>query len=208
MKPKPWIAVLSLALGLLFAPTADAQEILPFPPTPSGSDAGADDPGFHLQETRRAEAPGRRRAEHPHHPDGRRGAGHALDLRRRDQHADARSRGEAWESRSIASTPRPCARPRGRRCSPGAITRGSATARSPRSPMTSTASAASSRSLRRPSPKCSRTTATTPGPGASGTTRPRSRSRPRDHSTTGRPAMASSISTASSPARLRSMNRP
>jgi hypothetical protein len=39
--------------------------------------SGADDPGFHLQETRRTEAPGRRCAEHPHHPDGRCGTGHA-----------------------------------------------------------------------------------------------------------------------------------
>jgi len=34
------LAVLSLALGNAFALTADAQEILPFPPTPSGSTPG------------------------------------------------------------------------------------------------------------------------------------------------------------------------
>ena len=54
----------------------------------------ADDTGLRLQETRRAEASGRRRAEHPHHPHGRCRPGDALDLWRRDQHADARSRGE------------------------------------------------------------------------------------------------------------------
>ena len=57
-------------------------------------EGGADDRDLHLQEARRAQAPGRRRAEHPDHPDGRRRAGHALDLRRRDQHADARPGGE------------------------------------------------------------------------------------------------------------------
>ncbi len=55
---------------------------------------GADDEGLHLQEARRAEAPRRGRSEHPDHPDGRRGAGDTLDLRWRDQHADARPRGE------------------------------------------------------------------------------------------------------------------
>ena len=40
MKPKPWIAVVGLMLGLLSTLTAEAQEILPFPPTPSGSVAG------------------------------------------------------------------------------------------------------------------------------------------------------------------------
>ena len=56
--------------------------------------AGADDPGLRLQEARRAEAPCRRRAEHPDHPDGRRRPGNAFDLWRRDQYADARSRGQ------------------------------------------------------------------------------------------------------------------
>ena len=169
---------------------------------------GADDAGFHLQETRRAEASGRRRAEHPHHPDGRRGTGHALDLRRRDQHADARSRGEDGHLLQSLSLHGHVLAHACSHCSPGAITRVSATARSRRSPTTSTDSAGPSRSRRRRSPKCSRTTATTPGPGASGTTRPKSRSRPRGRSTIGRPATASSTSTASSPARPRSMNRP
>ena len=44
--------------------------------------------------------------------------------------------------------------------------------------------------------------------GASGTTRRRSRSRTRGHLNTGRLAMVSSISTASSPAKPRNMNRP
>ena len=40
MKPNPWIAVLTLALSALFTLTAGAQEVLPFPPAPSGSVAG------------------------------------------------------------------------------------------------------------------------------------------------------------------------
>ena len=100
---------------------------------------GADDRDVHLQEARRTEAPQGRRAEHPDHPDGRRRAGHALDVWRRDQYADARPGGEAGGLASTASIPPPCARPRGRRCSPGATTRLSAMARSRRSPTTSTA---------------------------------------------------------------------
>ena len=56
---------------------------------------GAYDRDLHVQEARGAEAPQRRCAEHPDHPDGRRRAGHALDLWRRDQHADTRPGGEA-----------------------------------------------------------------------------------------------------------------
>ena len=48
----------------------------------------------------------------------------------------------------------------------------------------------------------------TAAPVASGTTRPKTRSPPRGRSTIGRPAMASNISTDSSPARPRSTNRP
>jgi len=40
MKVNQLFAVLGLALGSAFASTAIAQEILPFPPTPSGSTAG------------------------------------------------------------------------------------------------------------------------------------------------------------------------
>jgi arylsulfatase A-like enzyme len=40
MKPKAILTALNLALGALFAPMAGAQEILPFPPTPSGSTPG------------------------------------------------------------------------------------------------------------------------------------------------------------------------
>ena len=40
MKPHAHLAAFSLALGAMFAPIAVAQEILPFPPTPSGSTAG------------------------------------------------------------------------------------------------------------------------------------------------------------------------
>jgi hypothetical protein len=63
------------------------------PPTPSGSGSQAgltiQEPTLDLQEARRAEAPGRRRAEHPDHPDGRCGPGHTLNLWRRNQYADA-----------------------------------------------------------------------------------------------------------------------
>ena len=66
----------------------------PFPPTPSASTAGLtmQDSIYKKRVEPKHLADGR--AEHPDHPDGRCGAGHALDLRRRDQHADARSRGE------------------------------------------------------------------------------------------------------------------
>ncbi len=94
MKSNAIRSLCSAMFGMVFATAASAQEILPFPPTPSASTAGLTMEDFHLQEARRAEAPRRRRAEHPDHPDGRRRAGHAVDLWRRDQHADARSRGE------------------------------------------------------------------------------------------------------------------
>ncbi len=91
-----------------------------------------------------------------------------------------RPRSTGWRSLgspSTGSTPPRCARPRGHRSSPGATTPSSATARSRRSPTTSTAFPGSFRNRRRRSRKSSRTTATTPAPGASGTTRPRNRSR-------------------------------
>ncbi len=87
------VSCLGIALSMVFAAAVSAQEILPFPPTPSAS-RRADDTGFHLQKARGAEAAGRRSTEHPDHPDGRCRAGHRVDLRRRDQDADARSRGE------------------------------------------------------------------------------------------------------------------
>ena len=40
MKPNMLLSALCLVLGAAFAPTAGAQEILPFPPTPSASTAG------------------------------------------------------------------------------------------------------------------------------------------------------------------------
>jgi hypothetical protein len=40
MKTNTLLSILSLALGAGLAPTARAQEILPFPPAPSGSTAG------------------------------------------------------------------------------------------------------------------------------------------------------------------------
>ena len=40
IKRNTLLTVLSLALGALFAATAGAQEVLPFPPAPSGSKAG------------------------------------------------------------------------------------------------------------------------------------------------------------------------
>ena len=64
--------------------------ILPFPPMPSASTAGPDDGRLDLQEAGRAAAALRGCAEHSHHPDGRRRAGDAVDLWRRDQYADAR----------------------------------------------------------------------------------------------------------------------
>ncbi len=52
-----------------------AQEILPFPPTPSGSKAGLTIESSTYKKRVEPQAPGRRRAEHPDHPDGRRRAG-------------------------------------------------------------------------------------------------------------------------------------
>ena len=83
-----------LSAHWLFATTASAQEILPFPPTPSASKAGLTIETSTYKKRVEPKRLGGRRAEHPDHPDGRRRAGHALDLRRRDQYADARSRGE------------------------------------------------------------------------------------------------------------------
>ncbi len=57
-----------------------AQEVLPFPPTPSASTAGLtiQDSTYKKRVEPKQLAEGR--TEHPHHPDGRRRAGHALDL--------------------------------------------------------------------------------------------------------------------------------
>ena len=45
-------------LGMALATVASAQQILPFPPTPSASTAGLTMEDSDLQEARRAEAPG------------------------------------------------------------------------------------------------------------------------------------------------------
>ena len=84
------------ALGLSFAlsPIASAQEILPFPPTPSASTAG-----LTIQDSVY-----KKRVEPKHLAEGAPniliilmddvGPANALDLWRRSQYADARSRGE------------------------------------------------------------------------------------------------------------------
>ena len=131
--------------GMVVATAAPAQEILPFPPAPSASTAGLTMEDSTYKKRVEPQAPRRRRAEHPDHPDGRR---RARARRRPTAARSTRRRSTAsrrWGSRTTASTPRRCARRRARRCSPGAITPSSATARSRRSPTTSTASAGRSR---------------------------------------------------------------
>ena len=70
------------------------------------------------------------------------GFGQAVDLRRRDQHADAEQARRARASATTPSTPRRSARRRAPRCSPGATTSASATARSPSARSTGTATPA------------------------------------------------------------------
>ena len=77
-------------LTLAATSVASAQEVLPFPPKPSGSIANRT-----MQESVYSPLPATRRlaggcAEHPDRADRRCRAGAADDLRRRDQHADAR----------------------------------------------------------------------------------------------------------------------
>ena len=89
-----WFSCLGIALSMLFAATASAQEVLPFPPTPSASTAG-----LTMQDSTY-----KKRVEPKRLADGAPniliilmddvGPATAVDLRRRDQHADARSRGE------------------------------------------------------------------------------------------------------------------
>ena len=55
--PSTLKAAVGLSLAVLFSPVASAQEILPFPPTPSASTAALTMTGLRLQEARRAEAP-------------------------------------------------------------------------------------------------------------------------------------------------------
>ncbi len=49
---KTAFALLGLLIGAALPAVSTAQEVLPFPPTPSASTAGADDEGLHLQESR------------------------------------------------------------------------------------------------------------------------------------------------------------
>ena len=84
-----------LAIGGMLAPPASAQEVLPFHPRrpPPRRDSPC-----RIRSTRRGSSRVLRLprdcAEHPHHPHGRRRPRSGLDLWRRDQHADAQSRGE------------------------------------------------------------------------------------------------------------------
>ena len=141
-----------LSLAVLFPPIAAPRKSCPShrcrPPH-----AGIDDPGLHLQKARRAEAAGRRCAEHPHHPDGRRRPRDGLDLRRRNPHADAgpsREAGDLLQSLSLDGDVFADARA----LLTGRNHTASATARSPRSRTTLTATAGPFRSHRRRSPKC------------------------------------------------------
>ena len=95
MQRKATRSVCGAILSLVFATLASAQEILPFPPTPSASTAGLTMETSTYKKRVEPKHLAGRRAEHSDHPDGRRRAGHAVDVRRRDQHADARPGGEA-----------------------------------------------------------------------------------------------------------------
>ena len=89
MKRTTLLSILYLAVGSLILPTARAQEVLPFPPTPSASTAGLTMKDSTYKKRVEPKRSGRGRSEHSHYFDGRRGTGDAIDLRRRDQHADA-----------------------------------------------------------------------------------------------------------------------
>ena len=194
-------------LSMVLAATATAQEVLPFPPTPSASTAGLTMQDSIYKKRVRAEASGRRRTEHPDHPDGRRRAGHALDLRRRDQHADARSRGEDGyflQSLSLhgdvlahAGGAVDRAQPHARRQWPDRRT-GQRLRRFQRhDPEVLGHCRRSAQGLRLQHRRLGQVAQHARG----------GRSRTRGRSTTGRPATASSTSTASSPARPRSTSR-
>ena len=88
---------------MLFASAASAQEILPFPPVPSASKAGLT---IETSTYKKRVEPKHLKDGAPniliilmdgplYHPDGRRRAGHPLDLRWRDQYAHTRPGGEA-----------------------------------------------------------------------------------------------------------------
>ena len=89
-----FLSRVGVVCAALSAATASAQEVLPFPPAPSASTAG-----LTMQDSTY-----KKRVEPKHLAEGAPniliilmddvGAGHALDLRRRNQHADARPGGE------------------------------------------------------------------------------------------------------------------
>ena len=200
---------LAVSPAAVFTSTAGGQEILPFPPTPSGLHGGTDNAGLQLQE-----------AGQPRYrlPEGAPniliiliddvGPADRIDLRRRDPHADSRSGGarrgisynrfhSTADVLAHAGLAAHRAQSHLRRQWPDLRAR----------KRLGTVSAAPFRSPRPPSPRCSRTTATTPAAFGKWHNTPAEQTTSRGRSTTGRPAMASSISTDFWPARPRSTSR-
>ncbi len=186
---------------------ADDGAVLPFPPVPSASKAAPrlqDSVHKRRAQPRSFEAG---RAEHTDRPARRRRLRPGLDLRRRDQHADHEQAGQPGhqlqhlshdgdllaDARGAADRPQPPARrqrhDRRTRRGLGRLHR-----RDPED-------------LGDDGRGAARTTATRPPPLASGTTRRPTRPRRWVRSIAGPPATASTTSTASWPARLRSGSR-
>ena len=90
--------------------------VLPFPPTPSASVAAPTLQDSKHQRRVETEPPAEGRAQHPHHPAGRRRLRPARHLRRPDPHADAHRASPTRASATTPSTPRRSARRRARRC--------------------------------------------------------------------------------------------
>ena len=143
---------ISGAMVVIGAP-ARAQEVLPFPPTPSASIAGRT-----MQESvytpRRAAPPAGGRAEHPHRAHRRRRPGPAEHLRRGDQHADDGSHRQGRHRlQPVSHDGHVFADAGGAALRAGTIT-ASATARSPSWRTTGTATPASSPKAAPRWPRC------------------------------------------------------
>ena len=193
--------------GTVLPSSAQAQEVLPFPPKPSGSTANRT-----MQESVYSPRAAVRRL-----PDKAPNilivliddVGPALPSTYGGEINTPTLDRIAQRRRLLQPLPHHrhvLADPRGA-CSPGATTTASATGRLRSLRTTGTAIPASSRSPARPSPRFSRIMATPPRPWASGTIPRPTKPPPPARSSTGPPATASNISTASSPARPRNTNR-
>ena len=206
VKRNTLLAVVNLALGAVFAPVIAAQEILPFPPTPSASTAGLtmEDSTY------------KKRVEMKHLADG---APNILIILMDDLGPGTPSTygGEIntptsivlrrWVSRSTVSTPPPCARLRGLHCLTGRnhtfVGNGQISAIANDFDGFSGIVPKSSATVAEVLKDYGYNTAAW----GNGTTLRKTRSHQRVRSTTGRPAMASSISTDSLPARPRNTSR-